>query len=187
MMRWILPGAILMLAACGGGDRDSEQAAPGAEPAVPDMVAPVAEGSADTPGADSIDDADLDYVVDPSMLPPVAADPGIGAGNKMIPMPIRGRWALDVADCEKAKGLTVLDIDAATLRFFESAGELMRVRDRSASRIVADYRFSGEGENWDRLMLLGLADGGTTLVRRDYGEGAEPDLLRYTRCAASAA
>ena len=33
------------------------------------------------------------------------------------------------------------------------------------------------------LMLLGLADGGKTLVRRDYGDGAAPDAMRYTRCA----
>ncbi len=88
-------------------------------------------------------------------------------------------------DCGARPGtdLTALVIDAKTLRFFESAGDLARVRDRDANRIVADYKFSGEGQQWDRLMLLGLADGGKTLVRRDYGDGAAPDAMRYTRCA----
>ena len=101
-----------------------------------------------------------------------------------IPVAIRGRWALKAEDCGARPGtdLTALVIDAKTLRFFESAGDLARVRDRDANRIVADYKFSGEGQQWDRLMLLGLADGGKTLVRRDYGDGAAPDAMRYTRC-----
>ncbi len=184
MMRWILPATALTLAACGGGQSDGEQNAPVGEDAVPDMAAPIGNPPAEKTEPS---DADLGYVVDPSMPPPATAEPGIGAGDKMIPAPIRGSWALDAADCTKEKGVTLLSIDAATLRFYESAGELMRVRDRNASRIVADFRFSGEGENWNRVMLLGLADGGKTLVRRDYGEGAEPALLRYTRCAAPAA
>src|SRR3546814_18722584 len=68
-----------------------------------------------------------------------------------------------------------------------SSDLLARVRDRSANRIVADFKFSGEGETWDRLMLLGLSGGGKTLVRRDYGEGAAAEPMRYTRCAACAA
>src|SRR3546814_17347567 len=86
-------------------------------------------------------------------------------------------WSSDVCSSD----LTALVIDAKTLRFYESAGDLARVRDRSAHRIVADFRFSGEGESWDRLMLLGLADGGKTLVRRYYGEGAGGEPMRYTR------
>lgn len=184
MIRWTLPAAALLLAACGGKDSGDGQAAPAGEDDIPEMMVPVADVPSDTT---EMADADLDYVVDPSVLPPVTTEPGIGAGNQMIPAPIRGRWALEAGDCTKEKGLTLLAIDAATLRFYESAGELLRIRDRSASRIVGDFRFSGEGETWDRLMLLGLADGGKTLVRRDYGEGAEPALLRYTRCAAPAA
>ena len=73
-------------------------------------------------------------------------------------------------------------IDAANLRFHESHGELARVRERGATRIVADYKFSGEGMDWDRLMVLSVADGGKTLVRRDEGEGAAAGPMRYTRC-----
>jgi hypothetical protein len=169
MMRWTMLAALL-LAGCGGGEEEKQGA-----------------GTADRPAraAPAGADADLAYAADPAVPPPAAPEPGIGEGDKAIPAALRGRWALKAADCTASKGadLTVLTIDARTLRFFESAGELARVRERRADRIVADYKFSGEGEEWDGLILLGLADGGKTLVRRDYGEDADPAPLRYTRCA----
>ena len=170
MMRWTMLAALL-LAGCGGGKEEKQGA-----------------GTADRPAhaAQTDEDADFAYAADPAILPPAAPEPGIGEGDKAIPAALQGRWALKTADCTAPKGadLTVLTIDARTLRFFESAGELARVRDRQASRIVADYKFSGEGQDWDSLILLGLADGGKTLVRRDYGEDADPAPLRYTRCSA---
>ena len=53
---------------------------------------------------------------------------------------------------------------------------------RGANRIVADYKFSGEGVEWNRRMQLDLVDGDKTLVRRDEGEGAAAGPMRYTRC-----
>jgi len=174
MKRWITPLAVLLLAACSGGkdeesgpeatadfgplqkaERPESVEAP--EPAVPAPTEKPAEGS----GAD------------------------VGGANA-IPRAIRGRWALDVAHCTAGKGtdLTALTIDAASLRFYESHGELARIRESAADRLVADYRFSGEGETWRQRVELDLRDGGRTLVRRDHGEGATGEALRYTRCAA---
>lgn len=181
MIRWIFPAAVLMLAACSGG-KDEKQPAETADKAAPAPAAP--EEPAEP--APVTGDADLAYTPDPSVTPPAVPEPGIGSGDKAIPAAIQGRWALKAADCAARRGadLTALVIDARTLRFFESAGDLARVRDRGANRIVADYKFSGEGEEWDRLMLLAVEDGGKTLVRRDYGEGAAAEPMRYTRCAA---
>jgi len=181
MMRWIMPAALMTLAACSGG-KDEAQPAETADKAAPAPAAPAQPA----PAAPATGDADLAYTPDPSMAPPAAPEPGVGSGDRAIPATIRGRWALKAEDCAARPGtdLTALVIDAKTLRFFESAGDLARVRDRSANRIVADFRFSGEGETWDRLMLLGLSGGGKTLVRRDYGEGAAAEPMRYTRCAA---
>src|SRR3546814_4130933 len=83
---------------------------------------------------------------------PAKADPGDAADGKTIPPAIRGRWALKAADCAARRGtdLTALTIDATNLRFFESHGELARVRESDAGSIVADYTFRGEGEEWDR-------------------------------------
>ncbi|ALC13997.1 hypothetical protein [Sphingopyxis sp. 113P3] len=179
MMRWMMPASLLMLAACSGG-QDEKQPAQTAEGSAP---APAAEPAEPPPAAAG---ADIAYTPDPSVAPPAAPDPGIGSGEKAIPAAIQGRWALKGADCTAPRGsdLTALVIDGKTLRFFESAGELARVRDRSANRIIADYKFSGEGEEWDRLMLLAVEDGGKLLFRRDYGEGAAAEPMRYTRCAA---
>ena len=181
MMRWTLPVAVLMLAACGGG-KNEKQPAETADTAAPAPAAPAKPA----PAAPVTGSADLAYTPDPSVAPPVAPEPGVGSGDRAIPAAIQGRWALTAEDCAARPGtdLTALVSDAKTRRFFESAGDLARVRDRSANRIVADFKFSGEGETWDRLMLLGLSGGGKTLVRRDYGEGAAAEPMRYTRCAA---
>ncbi len=188
MMRWTMPAAMLLLAACGGTE-DKAPAAPENKAAAPraaaELVAP-----ADDEDAMARWQEDRGYEPDPSEPPLKRAEPGIGIGDKAIPAAIRGRWALDPADCPKRPGtdLTALVIDAANLRFHESHGELARIRERDASRIVADYKFSGEGMAWDRLMVLDAQDDGKTLFRRDYGEGAAGEgaaagPMRYTRCA----
>lgn len=159
MTRWMTMPAVFLLAACGsGGEEKAADMSPAADTAAPpatDMVAP------------------------PAQTAPKAANDGA------IPAAIRGRWAIDAADCTKRPGtdLTVLTIDAANLRFHESHGGLVRVRDSDAARLVADYRFSGEGEEWDRRMRLELADDGRTLVRHDLDEGVDAPSMRYSRCA----
>ena len=187
MTRWLFSAPLLLLAGCSGGSDGTDDKAPAAEeqaadtPAGPSQNAPAQPA----PAAGGASDADLAYVADPSVAPPKMPEPGVGIGEQAIPVAIRGLGALKAEDCGARPGtdLTALVIDAKTLRFFESAGDLARVRDRDVNRIVADYKFSGEGQQWDRLMLLGLADGGKTGGRRDYGEGAAADAMRYTRCA----
>jgi hypothetical protein len=168
MMRWTMPAAILLLAACSGG-QDEET------------------GPEDSAAISPLEKAERPA---PTEMPataeaPAPDDTGARVGGDTVPPAIRGRWALKAADCTARKGtdLTALTIDATNLRFYESHGELARVQQSDASRIVADYRFSGEGEEWDRRMTLALADGGKTLVRRDSGEGAAAGAMRYTRCA----
>jgi len=177
MTRLMLSAGLLLLAACSGSEDKSQ-------PEDSAAISPLqkAESPAPVDEPDAAVDADLP---DAAEAVPVKPDAVADADGKTIPPSIRGRWALKVADCAARKGtdLTALTIDAANLRFFESHGELARVRESDASRIVADYKFSGEGIEWDRRMQLSLADGGKTLVRRDQGEGAAADPIRYTRCS----
>lgn len=181
MIRPMLPAALLLLAACSGGDDRSE-------PEDTATISPLqkAERPAppETPEAPATTvDADLPEAAEAA--PAKSGTAGAPVDGKTIPAAIRGRWALKAADCTAPKGrdLTALTIDATDLRFYESHGELVRVRASDADHIVADYRFSGEGVEWDRRIELELADGRRTLVRRDMGEGAAAGAMRYTRCA----
>ncbi|NIJ39576.1 hypothetical protein FHR22_004328 [Sphingopyxis panaciterrae] len=178
MTRWVLLAGTLFLAACSGG-KDEESG-----PEASATIGPLQKADRPAPAKapEATVDADLPEAAEKAAAKPEAATKGDG---KTIPTAIRGRWALKAADCAAKKGtdLTALTIDATNLRFYESHGELARVRESDANRITADYRFSGEGEEWDRRMQLELADGGKALVRRDTGEGAATGAMRYTRCA----
>ena len=179
MTRLMLPAALLLLlAACSGGK--DEESGPEASATLSPLQKAERPTSAETP--EGTVDAGLPEAAAETPAKPETKTAGEG---KAIPPAIRGRWALKAADCKAKKGadLTALTIDATNLRFYESHGELTRVRESGAGRIVADYKFSGEGAEWDRRMQLDLADGGKTLVRRDTGEGAAAGAMRYTRCA----
>lgn len=158
-MRWTMPG-VLLLAACSGGEDKAADPPPAKESAADrtaEAVAPL----------------------------PKANEPGPVQNDPAIPVAIQGRWAVDAADCSKQPGtdLSVLTIDAANLRFHESHGELVRVRETGSRRLVADYKFSGEGMEWDRRMRLEAVGDGKTLVQHDVDEGADARPMRYTRCA----
>jgi hypothetical protein len=135
-----------------------------------------------TPTVDRADQAEL---LKPSDVPGAEAvaeaeqDPA-----KTIPTAIRGRWGLVPADCTSTRGDAkgLVEIDATTLRFYESRGSLAAIDSRSGARISARFDFAGEGETWSRDMTLALEDDGKTLVRSETGEGALEAALEYTRC-----
>lgn len=177
MTRLLLPATLLLLAACSGGK--DEESGPEASATIGPLQKAERPALAEAP--EPVVDADLPDGAEETPAKPESKTAGDG---KTIPAAIRGRWALKVADCKARKGtdLTALTIDATNLRFYESHGELARVRESDAGRIVADYKFSGEGVEWDRRMQLDLTDGGKVLIRRDEGEGAAAGPMRYTRC-----
>lgn len=177
MARWVFLAGMLFLGACSGGK--DEESGPEASASIGPLQKAERPAPAETP--ETAVDADMPEIADEA---PAKSEHKTMTDGKTIPAAIRGRWALKVADCKAKKGadLTALTIDATNLRFYESHGELARVRDSDAGRIVADYKFSGEGAEWDRRMHLDLADGGKTLIRRDEGEGAAAGPMRYTRC-----
>lgn len=179
MIRWMVPAATLLLAACSGGQ--DEESGPEATATIGPLQQAERPAPAKVPDvADAPEVASASEVAEDVPVTPDAAR----RDGKTIPAAIRGRWALKPADCTAKKGtdLTALTIDPTNLRFYESHGELARVRESDADRIAADYKFSGEGVEWDRRIQLDLADGGKTLIRRDEGEGAAAGSMRYTRC-----
>lgn len=116
--------------------------------------------------------------------PPVAAGPSPSPVPSAIPATLRGRWGLVTADCEPgrddAKGL--LTITEQKLEFYESVGTLDEIEEAGANRIRAEFDFMGEGQEWEREVILEAQDGGTVLVRRENGADAAPGEFRYTKC-----
>lgn len=103
------------------------------------------------------------------------------SGN--IPEALVGAWGMNLADCKNdaaAKGL--VRISDTTLKYYEARGTLTGTIDQSPTRIVGDFAFEGEGQTWQRQMVLDVQDDGRTLITREYGPGAVPGVLRYSRC-----
>lgn len=107
-----------------------------------------------------------------------------GESSDTLPSAVQGRWGLTAGDCrpgaDDAKGL--MEVGPSSLKFYESRATVIRIVEQGPSRVVADFAFTGEGQTWERQMILDAQDGGTTLIRRDYGEGAVPGPLKYTTC-----
>lgn len=107
-----------------------------------------------------------------------------GAGAATIPDAALGRWGLVPADCTStrgdAKGLLV--VGPTRLDFYESRAVIRDVEERSPSRIVGTFAFTGEGVEWTRRIALEVEDGGKTLVRRELGEDAAPGAYEYVAC-----
>ena len=76
----------------------------------------------------------------------------------------------------------LLTINDARLTFFESKGTLDKVLGATANGFDANYRFSGEGQTWQRVERLTRTD--AKLHRRtDAAAGQEPPVdLTYMRC-----
>jgi len=115
-----------------------------------------------------------------------ACEPMISAQTAdTIPEAVQGRWGITANDCDPArddnKGLMV--VEPTQLTFYESRGTLGEITDADSTRIEARFDFAGEGQTWQRDMVLDVQDGGNTLIRRDYGDDAMPGPLRYMNCA----
>lgn len=180
MIRIMLAATTLMLAACSGGEEDKSG------PEATANLTPLREATPTAPAEPAVAPETATQSDEAASVgtPPEKAAFASDTGGKAIPASILGRWGLTAADCTSTRGDAkgLLTIDATNLRFYESHGELVRVRERAANRIVADYKFSGEGMEWDQQMLLDVRGDGRTLIRRDYGEDASGPM-RYTRCA----
>lgn len=146
---------LLTLAACSGNSDEDQQ--------------PVKEGA--------------DSVMTQTPAQPVPRPTAAPIPTK-IPTAMTGRWGLVPADCTStrgdAKGLLVISEDQ--LKFYESVGKLANIVEGNATRIRANFDFTGEGMTWKREMALDVEDGGNTLMRQEFGEDAMPNPLKYSRC-----
>lgn len=138
-----------------------------------------------SPPTDSGSDLVQPVITEPaetaSSSPTVSASPAVAS---TIPIAAQGRWGLVPKDCTSKLGDNkgLITISSTNIRFYESAGKLGAIAERSDTGIRAVFAFTGEGMEWNREMILDLKDGGKTLIRRENGEGAASGPLQYTRC-----
>lgn len=106
-------------------------------------------------------------------------------GNATIPAQYRGRWGINVADCDPSrsdnKGL--ITIAEKTIRFYEATATLKEQRPAIATAFSGNFGFTGEGQTWERVETLTRT--GDRLERRSTaprGEVSDPPLT-YRRCA----
>jgi hypothetical protein len=167
----LLP-ALLVLAACGGPSTQT-----GEDPSAGEGDAPQPTVQQQVP-ENLVDDAGNEAVpLEPPPLQPTPSASPVGT----FPASFQGRWGLVPADCEPgradAKGL--MEVDAKTLRFYESRGTVTRFVQPRPGRIEATLAMTGEGQEWTRTDAFTLSSDGKALIRE---ERDPPASLRYARC-----
>jgi hypothetical protein len=119
----------------------------------------------------------------PSPVPTPTAAETSGTPEGGIPVALQGNWGMVPADCTSTRGDAkgLLRISPTALTFYESVGKLGTTKNRSDTRLRADFAFSGEGMTWTRDVELSVA--GNKLTRTERG-GEEPSgPFTYTKCA----
>lgn len=122
--------------------------------------------------------------VAPSDSPEILASAPATPAANAIPAALQGRWGLVPADCTSTKGDNkgLVTIDATSLKFYESRARLGTIKDIDDDGIEATFAFAGEGQTWTLDVDLEVEDGGKTLIRKEKGQDASPQPLKYTRC-----
>jgi hypothetical protein len=110
---------------------------------------------------------------------PVASPTPTAARDRTLPTGFQGYWGATPDDCELAnvEATGRINVDADTIRFHEAKARVVGMQRRSAYEVVADLRFTGEGQTGTRRTGFRLEAGGTTLIRTQDGAA-----VRYQRC-----
>jgi hypothetical protein len=100
-----------------------------------------------------------------SPAPPRPAPPLPAPGRQeQIPANFRGEWNARLADCGTGRNDSRLIIDARTVRFYESRGEVTGVTRNGPRAITVDARYTGEGRTWNRSTTMRLSGDGDQLT-----------------------
>ena len=164
---------LLPLAACGGGGADYNRVeVPEKEAEAQNAIdAAVAQNGAATTTRTGV---------------PVSGATPNAARNRALPKDYQGYWGVTANDCELANTAATgrINVDADTIRFYESRARVLDVDASSPYALRVDLRFSSEGQTWQRRTLLRLENGGTTLVRIEPPGDARQSATttRYSRC-----
>ena len=112
----------------------------------------------------------------------VSGNSNTTASGLAIPAAFRGRWGMVPKDCTSTRGDAkgLVEIDASTMKFFESRGTLTRVTLNEPGNFTGTFAFTGEGQNWTNAQNLQLAGSGDRLVR---SEADVSQSFTYQRCS----
>lgn len=138
----------------------------------------------------AIDESNENAAVDLETLPPsdeggnaATTDNGIGSAEPTkiptIPAQYHGRWGMNANDCDPAKASYakgLIEIDPLTLRFYEATATLAEQRPAIGTSYSGNFRFSGEGMKWEKVVTLTV--NGDALKRED-----KDGSFTYKRCA----
>lgn len=157
---------ILALAACSGNDADYNRVdVPEKEAAAQAAIEQaVAQNGAATTARTGV---------------PIAKSTPNAARDRAFPTEFLGYWGAGDNDCELANTAATgrINIDADTIRFYESRARVQRMDRRSPQEVAVDLRFSGEGQSFYAREVYRLDAGGTALVRT-----SPTATQRYRRC-----
>ncbi len=115
---------------------------------------------------------------DPPVLNEAEDDSENSPSPNFIPAQYRGRWGINVADCDpkRSDNKGLMTVGDKTIKFYESVAGLQEIRPAIATSFSGTYVFEGEGQTWERVITLTRT--GDTLKR------AQADAnLTYKRCA----
>lgn len=139
--------------------------------ALPLVLAACSEEPAAPPDAN--DSAGRPATPEPAAPSPTpAASPSAGLAVATIPARFRGEWNRVAADCGTGRNDSRLRIEPERLRFYESSGEVVSVREDGRT-VTVRARFTGEGETWEADRSFTLSADGDTLIS---------DGTKRTRC-----
>ncbi|MDQ4087900.1 MAG: hypothetical protein M3177_07830 [Pseudomonadota bacterium] len=148
----VLTGAVMFLMgrmSAGEGTR-AETASPTINAAAPPAAV---QGDSSTGSKDPVaapTPAPAAAAADPAPPPP-AEEPGI------IPATFHGEWNRELAHCGTGLNDSALRIEPRAMRFYESRGDVIRVRRTGERSVSVEASFQGEGESWTETVRLTLS------------------------------
>ncbi|ESQ84346.1 hypothetical protein AEAC466_08305 [Asticcacaulis sp. AC466] len=103
---------------------------------------------------------------------PAAAARSLAATATVLPKKFVGHWDADLAACKAISDMK-LTVTQTQLIFWESSGTITGVIVHAPNDVTVNAAFSGEGEQWNRVLHL---------VLNGDGQGLTIDGTKRVRC-----
>jgi hypothetical protein len=98
--------------------------------------------------------------------------------ENLIPATYQGAWDWTGGTCQSDSDQR-MEIGGQEIHFYESVGEVQRVREASGA-LAVDLAMEGEGMEWTQTTVLRMVEGG--LLETEYDDPSGTGKLRLKRC-----